>query len=136
MLGNHLIKSWSSNQSIIALSSGEAELYAITKAACQTIGLMALARDFGDDLSGEIKCDANATLGIIHRKGLGKLRHVNVQYLWIQEQLANKTLTANKVLGSDNPADLMTKHVSRELLESHLAKMFLQDIIRQSNRCT
>ena len=52
MLGNHLIKSWSSNQSIIALSSGEAELYAITKAACQTIGLVALAEDFGEELSG------------------------------------------------------------------------------------
>ena len=32
LLGNHLIKSWSSTQSLIALSSGEAEFYGVVKA--------------------------------------------------------------------------------------------------------
>ena len=50
MIGQHLIKTWSTNQNVIALSSGEAELYAITKAACKTLGLMSLARDFGDEV--------------------------------------------------------------------------------------
>ena len=35
MLGNHMIKSWSSSQPLIALSSGEAELYALAEAAAQ-----------------------------------------------------------------------------------------------------
>ena len=30
MLGDHVINSWSSNQSVIALATGESELYAIT----------------------------------------------------------------------------------------------------------
>ena len=44
-LGASMIKSWSTSQSIVALSSGEAELYA--KLAAQTAGLISLAMDFG-----------------------------------------------------------------------------------------
>ena len=38
LLGEHLIKSWSTTQTITALSSGEAEYYAIVKGASQGIG--------------------------------------------------------------------------------------------------
>ncbi len=38
MIGSHMLKSWATSQSVIAFSSGEAELYAMTKAASQTIG--------------------------------------------------------------------------------------------------
>ena len=33
MWGTHVLKSWSTTQSTLALASGEAELYALTKAA-------------------------------------------------------------------------------------------------------
>ena len=36
--GSHCIKSWSSNQTIIALSSAELELYALLKGAGQSLG--------------------------------------------------------------------------------------------------
>eukprot|EP00973_Karenia_brevis_P087252 12097498-Karenia_brevis.AAC.1 len=52
-IGEHLIKAWASSQTVVALSSGEAELYALTKAASQTLGIMTMARDFGEDLSAE-----------------------------------------------------------------------------------
>ena len=38
MLGQHLIKSWSSTQSDISLSSGEAEFYGVVKAAGMGLG--------------------------------------------------------------------------------------------------
>ena len=41
-IGTHFIKSWSKNQSVIALSSAEAELYAIIKTASETLGIMSL----------------------------------------------------------------------------------------------
>ena len=43
--GHHLIKACSTNQQIIALSGGEAELYALTKGAAQTLGIVSLAQD-------------------------------------------------------------------------------------------
>ena len=35
MIGGHMIKSWSSTQNVIALSSGEAEYYGLVKGAAQ-----------------------------------------------------------------------------------------------------
>ncbi len=65
----------------MALSSGEAELYSMTKGASQALGIISLAADFGINLSGMVHCDAAAALGIVNRQGLGKLRHINVRYL-------------------------------------------------------
>ena len=47
MLGGHTIKTWSKRQHLVALSSGEAELYALTRAMSQTLGIVSLAADFG-----------------------------------------------------------------------------------------
>ena len=80
-----MIKTWSKTQTVIATSSGEAELYAAVKGAAELLGVQSLAKDFGIDLKVELRVDANATIGMMHRKGLGKLRHVDVGYLWIQD---------------------------------------------------
>ena len=71
---------------MVALSSGEAELYALTKGGAQTLGMMSLVNDFGLDLAGKVRSDASAALGIVSRQGVGKLRHINVQYLWVQSK--------------------------------------------------
>lgn len=49
MRGN-VLKIWSITQNTIALSSGEAELYAMTKVATQVIGLMPFAMDVGTEI--------------------------------------------------------------------------------------
>ena len=41
--GGHLLNSWSTGQSTIALSSGEAEFHALTKVAAQMLGLISMA---------------------------------------------------------------------------------------------
>jgi len=76
-LGSHTLKMWSSTQSVIALSSAEAELYAMVKGAAQTLGMMTMAVDFGLKLNGKVDSDASAAIAIVHRHGLGKLRHIN-----------------------------------------------------------
>ena len=112
LLGSHYLKSWSSTQKTVALSSGEAELTALVKCSCETIGLLQLAADWGLDLEGEVLVDSSAALGVVARKGAGKLRHVRVGQLWVQEKSENGELTYSKVRGTENPADLMTKAVT------------------------
>ena len=88
MWGSHVLKTWSTSQSTLALSSGEAELYAMTKAATQISGIISLAKDFGITVIGTVRSDSNAAIGITHRTGLGgRCRHIKVQYLWIQERV-------------------------------------------------
>ena len=47
MLGSHLIKAWSSTQSSIFLSSGEAEFYGVVKASGVGLGYGSLLSDVG-----------------------------------------------------------------------------------------
>ena len=63
--------------------------------------------------------DSSGALEIAQSTGMGKVRHVRVQALWVQEVRCTKSLKYKKVLGSRNPADLLTKHVPRELLDAH-----------------
>ena len=113
MTGAHATKTWSKTQSLIALSSGEAALYATLKASAESLGVLSMLRDMGYTVSGEIWSDASAALGLINRTGLGKTRHIDTSVLWIQQTAAEQRLRFHKVLGKDNPADLFTKHLDQ-----------------------
>ena len=129
-LGSHTIMCWSSTQAVVALSSGEAELYALTKGAANKKGMMSLGLDFGLVFHGKVGCDSSAAIGMVNRTGVGKLRHIRVQYLWIQDVVRSGDLTVAKVLGSENPADLLTKYVDARTLQAHVWRLgfeFSQD---------
>ena len=64
--GAHLLKSWSTNQQIVALSSGEAELYAQTKGAAQTLGMISMGADLGEQLNGTVYSDSSAAVSYTH----------------------------------------------------------------------
>ena len=121
--GKHCLKTWSSTQATVALSSAEAELYALTKGASQGLGMMTLLSDFGLTVSVTVHTDASAAIGIVRRAGIGKLRHLNVRYLWVQDQVKSERLWLEKVAGADNPADIATKHLSADIMRKHLESL-------------
>ena len=123
--GSHLIRHWSSTQPTVALSSGEAELTGIVKGASNALGFQALASDMGLDISLHIMSDATAAIGICRRRGLGKIRHLHVSDLWVQERLKAGDFYLSKVDGKDNPADLLTKHTDKATLHRLLPMMNL-----------
>ena len=123
MAGKHCLRHWSTTQSTIALSSAEAELHGISKGAAQGIGLRSVARDLGLELSLKVLTDAAAAIGIVRRRGLGKVRHLDVTDLWLQERVRMKDLEIDKVDGTVNMADALTKVLARPLLVKHLIAM-------------
>ena len=112
--GKHLLKSWSSTQRTVALSSGEAELTAMVKGTSEGLGVRSLWREWGQEVALEVYGDSNAALGIVKRKGAGKLRHVRIGNLWIQDMKEQEGVCFRKVLGKSNPADGGTKGVTSE----------------------
>ena len=56
-------------------------------------------------------------------KGLGTLRHIATQFLWIQEKVGNDELDIVKVPGEQNPADLFIKNVSAEVIRRHTGRL-------------
>ena len=125
-LGWHTIRTWSSTQATVAMSSAEAELFALTKGASTSLGLISLARDLGLQLDAKVHSDASAALAIAQRQGLGKVRHLRVQYLWVQEKVRRKDLTVHKVNGKLNPADLLTKHLPVAEMKFHTEALGFQ----------
>ena len=68
--------------------------------------------------------DSSAAIGICSRQGLGKLRHIDTQTLWIQEKVRLKEVIIKKVRGECNPADPLTKHlVGRDKIDQ-LVKLY------------
>jgi hypothetical protein len=122
MFGTHLIKSWCSTQAIVALSSGEAEYYGIVKGASIGLGLRSMLRDFGIEVTIRVNTDASAAKGMANRKGLGKVRHIEVNQLWIQDRVSRGDLAISKVNGKENLADILTKHVNSEDIRVHLCR--------------
>ena len=110
-IGEHFIKSWATTQASITLSSAEAELVAMTKATAETIGVLNMVRDLGQNMSGVVSADSSAALAIADRKGSGKLRHINIRMLWLQEKERRGEVELRKIRGAVNPADLMTKYL-------------------------
>ena len=123
MAGKHLIKSWSSTQKNITLSSGEAELVAAVKMSTELIGILQLLEDWGVKREARVYVDSSAAIGITQRRGNGKLRHVKVGMLWIQEKVENGELNITKVLGTENPADAMTKHLPGRKIQALMQKI-------------
>ena len=108
MNGWHTISWWCKLQSTIALSSCEAELNASVKGASEGLNAQGIAQDFGDDPNLELKTDASAARGVIMRQGVGKIRHLHIKQLWLQERVREGDLVVTKIPRSDNLSDALT----------------------------
>ena len=124
MLGSHLLKSWSSTQSTPSLSSGEAEFYGVVKASGMALGFQALLQDIHIEMPVRVWTDSTASIGTCSRQGLGRLRHIATQCLWIQQRVRDGSVELRKVRGDSNPADLFTKHLLSGEKITELLKLF------------
>ncbi len=88
--GAHCIKTLSKTQAVIAKSSAESELYGVVRGACEGLGTRSLCEDLGDLAGIVLELDDTAAKGILDRNGLAKVRHIDVNCVWLQEQCANK----------------------------------------------
>ena len=128
MLGNHCIKTWSASQGPYALSSAEAEFYAMIEAVTRAKGLLSLAAEMGfGNLSNVIHLgtDSSAAKSFVSRRGLGKMRHIEIRDLWLQKEVLEGKVVVNKVVGTENPADLMTKLLGIRDIQTRLEGMGL-----------
>ena len=85
--------------------------------------MIGICRDFGLERAPYLRADASAGIAMASRRGVGKVRHLHTQALWIQQQVADKRLTLQKERGDENLADFPTKHVDRAVMLRHLIAM-------------
>ena len=125
MRGSHLLQCYSQTQTTVALSSGEAELQGICKGASRALGMQSIAKDLGIDVDLDVLTDATAAIGICRRRGLGRIRHLAVADLWVQDRVAGGDFKLSKIKGTENPADCLTKYLDHRTLMKHVETMGL-----------
>ena len=129
MFNGACLKFWSTTQAVRALSSGEAEYYASLKGASVALDSQSMCLDLGEKLKIQLVTDSAAARGMIGRRGLGKVRHLEVGYLWLQDLVADKRITVSKVKGTENPADIGTKHLGVQEIDKciRLINCYVED---------
>lgn len=126
MRGNHLIKAWSKTQPTIAMSTGEAELISCVKGSSELLGMKSTAADYGREEEASLEVDATAAFAMVHRRGLGRVRHLDVAWLWVQEKAEKKIISYKKVPREGHFADVFTKASSPEETRKALEALGLQ----------
>ena len=84
------------------------------------MALRSLGWDMGMSVTLTLHTDSSAAKGIAEREGIGRVRHLEVGVLWIQERIKAADFKLRKVLGTENPGDLLTKHLAGPDIEKHL----------------
>ena len=105
-----VFKTWSVRQKTIALSSAHVELHAMTRCATWVLGKIQLMQDSNIGLKGVVQTDSCAALETVYRVGIGRTRHIQLQYFWLQERLLENYLHAVKIDGKFDVSDLLTKY--------------------------
>lgn len=95
----------------------------IVKATCEALGTLTLIEELGGSMQAMVHVDASAAKSIVERAGLDKVRHIDVHVLWLQEQEIRGRAPLSKIPGTENPADLMTKHLDARKVGEHLTRM-------------
>lgn len=121
MYGDHLIYSWCNTQSVQALSSGEAEFYAILRGGVEALGASAHASELGWKFgTPRVGSDSSAARGVCARKGLGRLKHLELKHVWMQGAVENKRLQLEKERSETNVGDIFTKFLSEAVMNKLL----------------
>ena len=96
-------------------------LRTFVKAASGGIGVQSLAHDRGLELSLVVVVDSSAAVEMVSQSGVGRVRHLDVKDLWVQERVKRGFLTIVRVPGDSNPADVATKPLAVAELQDKIS---------------
>ena len=126
MRGQHCLLHWSRTQQVISLSSAEALLNASITAGCEGLLIKHMTEELGLTYSLRILGDSSANSGIVHRSGTGRIKHLSIRQLWLQEKVANGDLEFEKIPRAINSSDTQTHHWTREEGRVHFGNMHVE----------
>ena len=123
MIGIHTLIHWCRGQAVIAISSGEAEFYSLVTLIAETCGLRSLAKDWNLNYRLAANVDATAAIGSVSRRGLGKAKHIDTIFLWVQEKVDQLKIVLKKQDTKDMLADMLTKFLSKPEIDKFISGM-------------
>ena len=113
-LGNRFtVACISPTQPVIATSSCESELMALSTAASEGTFVRNVLVELGVSAQLNTLSDSSAARSVCARAGVGsRLGHIDIRLLCLQEKVARQELTISKISGTRNPENALTKYLS------------------------
>ena len=109
--------SWSSQkQSIVALSSCEAEYIAATSATCQAVWMIRLIRELMSNDESMVKLLVDNQSAITLSKNTGhhnRTKHIDIRYHFMRECVEDKRIEIFFIRTEDQLADIFTKALGK-----------------------
>ena len=87
---------------------------------------MTFYSDFGRSFLAKVHVDASAATSICERSGPDRVRHLDVNHLWLLEQQARERAPLVTINGKRHLAYLLAKHVRFPELEMHLTRLGIE----------
>ena len=101
------------------------------------LGWQAAAKELGvvaQEAVVEASTDSSAAKSYASRRGAGRIRHVEVKHLWVQQAVAEGRFRLTKVLGTENPADVMTQYKTLPEFQRMMAKVNIEVVGKAGRR--
>jgi len=119
--------SWSSRlQSIVALSTTEAEYVASTSAGQEILWFRNLFHEFGYDLtsSSSLHIDSRSALSVAKNpEHHGRMKHLDLRFYWLRNEVEKGTISVVHVQTDAMPADILTKALARVKVEEMVSML-------------
>ena len=81
--------------------------------------MAAMALHFGKVMVPWMYVDASAAMGIAQRKGLGKIRHLHTQSLWMQDAVREKKTSSTQRPGLNTPPTCIPNILMPDMIKTH-----------------
>ena len=111
-----LVSSWSRRQGCVALSTAESELYALGAGAIEALGFASMLAEWHEICVPTLHSDSQSALHVVKRRGPGRMKHMEIRTLALQDWRQSHRLQVAKVPTEDNPSDILTKVMPQERL--------------------
>ena len=94
------------------MSSCESELVSLWTGAQEAMFTKALLAELDLHVRIVIYVDSSSCIAMMHKKGLGRLKHLDLKYLRLQDLVQEGVIEVRHVVSSRNLADVMTKYMA------------------------
>ena len=108
-LNGFLLAHRSKTQATIAQSTCESELLALGGGVMEGKFVQTIPKELDIATELEAHCDSSSAVALTMRRGLGRLRHLSVKQLWLQQEIREARLKVCRVPSAENVSDLFTK---------------------------
>ena len=115
-------------QSIVTLSTTEAEYVAAVSAGQEIVWMRQLLSEMGYSFNAASKLltDNQSALSVAKNpEHHGRMKHLDLRYFWLRDEVQKKHIHMEHQRTDEMPADLLTKALARDKVEKFRAMMGL-----------